>query len=584
MAAISKWNLAKIKNDCISSYLQCSKRGLLQSAKWAAELSYSIDNLSSSDTQEPPTCPQSQEFALDSDRYMLAKSYFDLKEYDRASHFVSGCNSPEAYFLHMYARFLSGEKKKLDDAPDSIGPQETDNEYLKTLRGELHKKHKAKLLDAFGLYLYGAILKKLDLLEEARAMYLLALHANPLIWSAWLELSLLITNKELLAEIHVPEHWIAPIFSAHTYLELHMNEEALNIYKDISNAGLERSTYLMSQIALAHYHNFKEVDQSVEAFNKLQNVDPYRLEHMDIYSNLLYVKEMRRELAHLAHHCSNIDKYRDETCCVIGNYYSLRSQHEKAVLYFLRALKLNPNYLSAWTLMGHEYMELKNTSGAIQAYRKAIEVNRRDYRAWYGLGQTYEILKMPQYCLYYYREAQSLRPQDSRMVVALGDAYEKLDRLQEAKKCFVKAHAVGDVEGQALIKLAKLYEKLGEEQQAVAAYTEFINETDQQGVFIEEQSQARSQAYRYLANFHLTHRNMDEAYYAAQECAKYNETREEGKALLRQISQLRAVGATDPMGVETNDSGSIRTDRVQRAFETSQGTPNLQPINLTFTP
>ena len=55
-----------------------------------------------------------------------------------------------------------------------------------------------------------------------------------------------------------------------------------------------------------------------------------------------------------------------------GNYYSLRSQHEKAVLYFQRALKLNPNYLSAWTLMGHEYMELKQTSSAIQAYRQAI--------------------------------------------------------------------------------------------------------------------------------------------------------------------------------------------------------------------
>jgi anaphase-promoting complex subunit 8 len=55
-----------------------------------------------------------------------------------------------------------------------------------------------------------------------------------------------------------------------------------------------------------------------------------------------------------------------------GNYYSLRSQHEKAVLYFQRALKLNPNYLAAWTLMGHEYMELKHTSAAIQAYRQAI--------------------------------------------------------------------------------------------------------------------------------------------------------------------------------------------------------------------
>lgn len=55
--------------------------------------------------------------------------------------------------------------------------------------------------------------------------------------------------------------------------------------------------------------------------------------------------------------------------CHTGNYYSLRSQHEKAALYFQRALKLNPRCLGAWTLMGHEYMEMKNTSAAIQAYR-----------------------------------------------------------------------------------------------------------------------------------------------------------------------------------------------------------------------
>ena len=55
-----------------------------------------------------------------------------------------------------------------------------------------------------------------------------------------------------------------------------------------------------------------------------------------------------------------------------GNYYSIRADHTKAVTYFQRALKLNPQYLSAWTLMGHEFMEMKNTNAAIQSYRKAV--------------------------------------------------------------------------------------------------------------------------------------------------------------------------------------------------------------------
>jgi len=80
-----------------------------------------------------------------------------------------------------------------------------------------------------------------------------------------------------------------------------------------------------------------------------------------------------REFFFLVHPLYLVDaKLFSGTSVCAGNYYSLRAQHEKAVLYFQRALKLNPGYLSAWTLMGHEYMELKQTSAAIQAYRQAI--------------------------------------------------------------------------------------------------------------------------------------------------------------------------------------------------------------------
>ena len=34
---------------------------------------------------------------------------------------------------------------------------------------------------------------------------------------------------------------------------------------------------------------------------------------------------------------NQVDKYRPETCCVIGNYYSLKGEHEKAVRLRVRA-------------------------------------------------------------------------------------------------------------------------------------------------------------------------------------------------------------------------------------------------------
>jgi anaphase-promoting complex subunit 8 len=52
----------------------------------------------------------------------------------------------------------------------------------------------------------------------------------------------------------------------------------------------------------------------------------------------------------------------------------LKSEHEKAVTHFRRALKINRNYLAAWTLLGHEYLELKNTHAAVEAYRRAVGI------------------------------------------------------------------------------------------------------------------------------------------------------------------------------------------------------------------
>ena len=75
------------------------------------------------------------------------------------------------------------------------------------------------------------------------------------------------------------------------------------------------------------------------------------MQHLETFSNILYVKEKRAELSHLAHTVVKIDKYTPESCCVVGNYYSLKQQHERAILYFQRALKLNPSFLSGISII-----------------------------------------------------------------------------------------------------------------------------------------------------------------------------------------------------------------------------------------
>ncbi|XP_047471671.1 cell division cycle protein 23 homolog [Penaeus chinensis] len=578
--------LRALKKDVMVAREQCYLRGLLQTTKWLSELLYCVRDVKLEEAI-PSSYSYYDQLGDELDHYHLAKSYFDLKEYDRCAYFTEDCTTDLGKFLHLYSQYLSGEKKKNEDIVDPLVTNDQHKgAYLKDLHTELSKMYNQHSsapessegeMDAWLLWLYGVVLKRLDLTRQAVEVLCQALHLEPLHWGAWLELAALITDREMLSTLKLPDHWMRKLFLAHTYLELQLNDEALEIYTGLQEAGLSHSTYIMAQVAITH-HNQREVDQAVAIFNELESLDPFRLNNLDTYSNLLYVKEMRVELSHLAHRVVQVDKYRVETCCVIGNYYSLRSQHEKAVQYFQRALRLNPHYLAAWTLMGHEYMEMKNTSAAIQCYRQAIDVNRRDYRAWYGLGQTYEILKLPAYCLYYFKQAQKLRPNDSRMLVALGESYEKLEKTDEAKKCFLKAHSVGDIEGIALMRLAKLYSRLGEGEQAAVLYERYLQETEDA-----DRCEDRGQVYQFLTSHHLQKNMLDLAYDYAQKCTLFMETRESGKTMLREIANRR-------QHIEQNtqdDCGSVLVSRVRprvsHGGDRSAAT-RLPPLNLTYTP
>ncbi|CAI7812339.1 unnamed protein product [Closterium sp. NIES-54] len=282
---------------------------------------------------------------------------------------------------------------------------------------------------------------------------------------------------------------------------------------------------------------------------------------MDTFSNILYVKEDFAGLSHLAHRVTKIDKYRPETCCIVGNYFSLKGRHERAVAYFRRALRLDRCYLSAWTLMGHEYVEMKNSAGAIQAYRRAVDINPRDYRAWYGLGQTYEILAMPYYALYYYRKAASLRPHDSRMWCAMGQCYEaqQLQQPEAAIRCYRRAVASNESEGLALHKLSKLYEGLGQMRQAAHFYKRNLDRMDSEQV----EGPELVEALLFLATHHRSEGSLAEAErYSTRLLDFGGPAKEDAKALLRELRSVHqhehqhrphGMGPLPSLGLESGD-------------------------------
>jgi len=577
--------------------------------------------------------------------------------------------SPFGTYLRAYSLYMAGERRKEEEVVELRDPLDrasARNAVLPQLAAELYIPYAEETLDAFGLYIYGIVLKALrssaapaglttrsptsvmydheqsELAAEggrvagglaahypaAHSVLIESLLLYPYNWSAWLDLSeLCIDDPAIHPDVEdrlrpISGHWMYHFFCVHVFLENQANENAVAVIERLVNgnatdgvgAGADeadidairqvfhpdgmfvRSPYLQSQLAVAHY-NLRDFDEAQAHFVALAERYPDRLDQMDVYSNILYVKEDRVTLSALAHRAVRVDKYRPETCCIVGNYYSLRGRHERAVTYFQRALKLDPSYLSAWTLMGHEYVEMKNTAAAVEAYRRAVDINPRDYRAWYGLGQTYEILDMLLYSLFYYRRAATLRPYDARMWCAMGSCYLGLGRRADAMRSYERAVSNHDAEGIATKKLAELYKDDGDTEGAARCYLRHlelrfqaqggsggIEETDGQAsvdgdpmpsiesiINLVEVDAAEAEALLFLGYYHRDNGEYETAASCCSRLLEYpGKEKEEGKALLREIRSLMDKKKGNGMTLRSR-SRSRSTSRSPRARRTPSG-------------
>jgi anaphase-promoting complex subunit 8 len=559
-------------------------------------------------------------------KFLLAKSFFDCREYDRCAAVflpatkpkipaISTSSSPsqtrssfkgkdrestgqipepslkklshKALFLSVYAKYLAGEKRKDEESEMILGPADggmTINKELpvltRTIGTWLEEKEAANSNGGGWIeYLYGVLLSKNKNEDLAKKWFLKSVHLCPYNWGAWQELSNLLSTVDeldtLLNQGHLPQHIMTFMFVIYTNQELGQSGDQVLRAIDKVEVFFPTSAFLRSQRALLHYHA-KEFEESNAIFTQLLRSEPYRLDALDNYSNVLYVLDHRPRLAFLAQLAAQTDKFRPETCCIVGNYYSRNSEHEKAVMYFRRALTLDRCFQSAWTLMGHEYVEMKNTHAALESYRRAVDVNRKDYRAWHGIGLTYEMLEMHSYALFYHQRAAALRPFDSKTWQAVASCFAKVGKVHNSIRAYKRALVAGSYyyEGQAeggassfgggildpesLYHIALLYERLDNLEEC-AAYMELVlaqeegsagEDEDELGIGSTKPTQqsngtgvgvtpTTSKARMWLAKWCFSNGDYDRASELANELCQDGVEVEEAKALIRDIRSRR---------------------------------------------
>uniref|UniRef100_A0A094ZUX2 Cell division cycle protein 23-like protein n=1 Tax=Schistosoma haematobium TaxID=6185 RepID=A0A094ZUX2_SCHHA len=562
-------SLCTVQGNILQSFFECQLRGLRHSCKWLTDLLWSL-NLPIISNPDSVFSSSNVYQSIPPDKlttFLLARSCFDTQEYDNCAEILSHNfekpihDNPKHfidkyghvyYFLYIYSRYMACEKRRANDSVESrlVLKQDEEtksscismakcNKELLSIKCEIEPytsninlsneiRTVNKIGDSFLLYVHSLICLRLGIKETAASLLVQAINLNFYLWPAWYELVDLIENKEKMNCLNLPtddECWMRYFFEAKVFLKLHEGERALEILLKLSESGFSRSHNLQAEIGLAYNElramelakkQFKQHGLSVSTKNSvaLLGADPFgfiseQIKITTLGSYQVLIKHelnympagnaYSTELAYLAHHCVNLDRYRAETCCVVGNFFGLRGQHEKAVIYFRRALKLKTAYSLVWTLIGHEFMELRNTNAAIHAYRQALVYNRHDYRAWYGLGQMYEVLNLPSFSLYYYRQVS-------------------------------------------------------------------VNEQINLAI-----------AYKYLANYHLRKGHYEDSALAANKCLEYPETREEAKAMLRQITilagdieQLAPLDSVNNIDIPIEESKTDHCEYLDQNLQTSR--------------
>ena len=242
-----------------------------------------------------------------------ANTLFDLKEYLKCINVLTPLINPKyprAMFLYYYSKYyLVSEKmqeEKLNNN-ENIALKYASPDQLNKLQLEL-----SQYIDNFSPflnYLYGIILKDLKNYEESKKYFIKALNSCPYMWSCWVDLCFVLKQigcKNSFNQLN--DHWMKYFYLENYFLEKNYDTEAIQIL-DLLQNYFQNNCFIQNQLAICYY-NLHEYELSIEYFEKLFQLDPLRYEGIDIYSNILFIKENYCELSNLAYRCYENNKYR----------------------------------------------------------------------------------------------------------------------------------------------------------------------------------------------------------------------------------------------------------------------------------
>lgn len=132
-----------------------------------------------------------------------------------------------------------------------------------------------------------------------------------------------------------------------------------------------------------------KVDQAFEISAKLLREDPYHLGAVPLHCGCMAALGEIGELYNLSHNL--IKEYADSAAAwyAAGVYYYAIKKFEYSRKFFVKAYKIDRDYLPAWIAYGHTYAAQDQSDQAMRAYRTVSRLFPGCYLANLFMGMEY---------------------------------------------------------------------------------------------------------------------------------------------------------------------------------------------------
>jgi len=224
----------------------------------------------------------------------------------------------------------------------------------------------------------------------------------------------------------------------------------------------------------------------------LQKVAQLEDENRKLMAKNQSTEKLKKEFQQAADGLTAVDWFNKAQSLLNKGKYT---DHKKIIEYLNNAIKLEPDYFSAYFYRGIAYDHLGQYKRAIEDYNQAIRLKPNDSLTYAARGLAYNYLAQHHRAIKDYNEAIRLKPDDASAYVSRGIAYDHLGQYKRAIEDYNQAIRLKPDYASAY-KLRKGVYKNLEYQRAIEDYNKIIRlKPDDAGAYV-----SRGIAYLSLGN------------------------------------------------------------------------------------